>query len=65
MTSPSTLKLPALRDRFLATLSEAQCERNTRPDWVLYERRVMRDAVNKERLDQGLGPVGCQAHGHG
>ena len=52
--TPARLRLPALRDRFLALLSEAQCSRNEHPDWVLRERRLMRDLVNIERLCEHL-----------
>lgn len=61
MTSSNVLKMRALRDSFLATLTKTQRERSLRPDWVLHERRVMRDAVNAVRIDAGLAPVAIAA----
>jgi hypothetical protein len=58
----------ALRDRFRAVLAKAMEQRDKRPDfvdtmdgpeleWVLYERVVMLDEVNRMRAERGYPKV--------
>lgn len=66
---PEDLPYRDLIDHFKDVLNEATTERSKRPDmvvleggtgefgWVLYERAVMRDEVNRLRQEKGLDPV--------
>ena len=58
MTSPKRLRLPALRDHFLAELTKEQARREELGlHWVLHERQTMCDIVNAERTRGGLRAV--------
>jgi hypothetical protein len=63
-TTAAALALPGLATEFLKILAAAQVLRPTKMvwigdslEWMLYERGVMLDAVNAERLKRGLDLV--------
>jgi len=68
MNSTAHLKRLALSEKFRKALSDATTERERRrahvrtvlgdePGWVVYERGVMEELVNKELAAKGVGPV--------